>query len=125
MTIVNSDRKNDRKPPNQDNPFLNPDYGLMLKERPKLKKPSMYQVIIFNDDYTPMEFVVEILEGIFRMDRPKATKIMLAIHTQGKAVCGIYTHDVATTKARQVVEFAKHNEHPLMCEIEACNDSDK
>ncbi|UTF60318.1 ATP-dependent Clp protease adapter ClpS [Gilvimarinus sp. DA14] len=95
------------------------DEGVAVQESPpQLKRPSMYKVVMHNDDYTPMEFVVHILEAFFGMDREKATHIMLTVHTQGKAVCGIYTRDVAETKAAQVNQFAKDNEHPLLCEIE-------
>ena len=86
--------------------------------KPKLKKPSMYRVIMFNDDYTPMEFVVEILETFFTMDRDKATQVMLTVHTQGKAVCGIFTRDIAETKVAQVNQYASENEHPLLCGID-------
>ena len=86
--------------------------------KPKLKKPSMYRVIMFNDDYTPMEFVVEILETFFTMDREKATQVMLTVHTQGKAVCGIFTRDIAETKVAQVNQYASENEHPLLCGID-------
>ena len=89
---------------------------------PQLKKPSMYCVIMFNDDYTPMEFVVEVLEMFFRHDRESATRVMLTVHTQGKAVCGNYTRDIAETKAAQVNQYARENQHPLLCEIEALND---
>jgi len=85
---------------------------------PKLKKPPLYRVIIFNDDYTPMEFVVYVLQTFFGIDRDKATQIMLAIHTQGKGVCGIFTKEVAETKSAQVNNFARENEHPLISEIE-------
>ena len=85
---------------------------------PKLKKPPLYRVVIFNDDYTPMEFVVYVLQTFFGIDRDKATQIMLAIHTQGKGVCGIFTKEVAETKAAQVNNFARKNEHPLISEIE-------
>lgn len=88
-------------------------------ERPKLKRPPMYKVVMINDDYTPMEFVVETLELFFGMDREKATRVMLTVHTQGKATCGIYSRDVAETKAAQVNQYARDNEHPLLCEIEA------
>lgn len=88
-------------------------------ERPKLKRPPMYKVVMINDDYTPMEFVVETLELFFGMDREKATRVMLAVHTQGKATCGVYSRDVAETKAAQVNQYARDNEHPLLCEIEA------
>lgn len=94
-------------------------------EKPKLKRPSMYKVIMFNDDYTPMDFVVETLEIFFSMNREKATQVMIKVHTQGKAVCGVYTRDIAETKAAQVNQYAKDNEHPLLCEIEAAGEDDR
>ena len=95
------------------------DEGVAVQESPpQLKRPSMYKVVMHNDDYTPMEFVVYTLEEFFGMNREKATQVMLTVHTAGKAVCGIYTRDVAETKAEQVNQFAKDNEHPLLCEIE-------
>lgn len=101
------------------------DTGLAVEEaKPKLKPPSMYKVVLLNDDYTPMEFVVETLEIFFGMNREQATHVMLTVHTQGKAVCGIFTRDIAETKAAQVNEFAKENEHPLLCEIEAVEDEE-
>ena len=87
--------------------------------KPKLKPPPMYKVVLLNDDYTPMEFVVDVLQIFFGMDREAATRIMLTVHTQGKAVCGIYTRDIAETKAAQVNQYAKESQHPLLCEIEA------
>ena len=96
---------------------------LLLEEvKPKRKKPPMYTVIMLNDDYTPMEFVVEVLERFFAKDRTAATQIMLTIHTKGKAVCGIYTKDVAETKAYTVNQYARQSEHPLLCEIEPAMD---
>jgi ATP-dependent Clp protease adaptor protein ClpS len=96
------------------------DGGLAVQaEKPKLKRPPLYKVIMLNDDYTPMEFVVETLETFFSMDREKATRVMLVVHTEGKATCGIYSRDVAETKAAQVNQYARDNEHPLLCEIEA------
>lgn len=86
--------------------------------RPKLKAPPMYKVVLLNDDYTPMDFVVEVLEVFFAMNREKATRIMLTVHTEGKAVCGIFTRDVAETKAALVVDYARENQHPLMCQVE-------
>ena len=92
---------------------------LVVEEvRPKVKKPPLYKVVMMNDDYTPMDFVVEVLEGFFSMDREKATRVMLTVHTEGKAVCGIFTRDVAETKAAQVVDYARENSHPLMCQVE-------
>lgn len=99
--------------------------GLLLEAtKPKIKKPSLYKVMMMNDDYTPMEFVVHVLQAFFALDREKATRVMLQVHTDGKAVCGIYTKDIAETKAAQVVEYAQQNEHPLICEIEAVEEDD-
>lgn len=92
---------------------------LVVEEvRPELKPPAMYKVVLLNDDYTPMEFVVEVLEVFFSMNREKATRVMLAVHTQGKGVCGIFTRDVAETKAALVVDYARENQHPLMSQVE-------
>ncbi|TGG95660.1 ATP-dependent Clp protease adapter ClpS [Natronospirillum operosum] len=85
---------------------------------PQLKQPDMYRVVLLNDDYTPMEFVVEILTLFFNMDREQATQVMLAVHTRGKGVCGVYTKDIAETKAAQVNQCARDHEHPLLCEVE-------
>jgi ATP-dependent Clp protease adaptor protein ClpS len=94
--------------------------GLAVQEsKPELKRPPLFKVILLNDDYTPMEFVVEVLETFFRMNREQATHVMLTVHTQGKGVCGIFTRDIAETKAAQVNQYARENEHPLLCEIEA------
>jgi ATP-dependent Clp protease adaptor protein ClpS len=92
---------------------------------PQLKKPKLYRVVIFNDDYTPMEFVVELLEFFFSLNREAATRIMLKVHTEGKAVCGVYVHDIADTKAAQVNQYARDNEHPLLCEIEPVEDDER
>ena len=98
------------------------DDGLALEEaKPKLKRPPMYKVILLNDDYTPMEFVVHILEAFFGMDRERATHIMLNVHTQGKGICGIYTRDIAETKVAQVNDYARQHDHPLLCTMEADN----
>lgn len=86
--------------------------------KPKLKQPSLYKVVLLNDDYTPMEFVVEILETFFRMDRTQATQVMLHVHTRGKGVCGVYTREIAETKAAQVNRYARQNQHPLLCDLE-------
>lgn len=95
------------------------DHGLALQEaRPRLKKPPMYKVMLLNDDYTPMEFVVDVLQTFFAMNREKATRIMLDVHTRGKAVCGIFTRDVAETKVAQVTDYSRNNQHPLMCTME-------
>ena len=92
--------------------------SLVELEEPKLKKPSLYRVILLNDDYTPMEFVIYVLQTFFSYDKEKATQIMLAVHTKGKGVGGIYTKEVAETKSNQINNFAKQNEHPLVSDIE-------
>jgi len=93
--------------------------GLALEEEvPKLKKPPLYKVIILNDDYTPMEFVVQVLETFFSMDRERATRVMLHVHTRGVGVCGVFTKDVAETKVSQVNDYSRSNQHPLMCTME-------
>lgn len=86
--------------------------------KPKLSPPPLYKVLMLNDDYTPMDFVVEVLETFFAMDREKATRVMLTVHTEGRAVCGLFTRDIAETKAAQVVDYARENQHPLMCQVE-------
>ena len=92
---------------------------LLVEEAPpKVKKPKMYKVVMINDDYTPMEFVVHVLEVFFAMNRQQATKVMLEVHTKGKGVCGIFSYDLAETKATQVVDYARSNEHPLICTVE-------
>ena len=92
--------------------------GLLLKPRPKTKKPSMYKVLLLNDDYTPMEFVVHVLERFFNKNRQEATDIMLHVHRRGVGVCGIFTYEVAETKVQQVMDFARANEQPLQCTME-------
>ncbi len=93
--------------------------GLALKEaKPKLKRPPLYKVIIVNDDYTPMDFVVHILEIFFSRDRDTATRIMLEVHTRGKGVCGIYTHEIAESKVSMVNSYSRDNQHPLLCTME-------
>jgi ATP-dependent Clp protease adaptor protein ClpS len=94
--------------------------GLALSEaRPKLKEPSLYKVVLHNDDYTPMEFVVTLLEKLFGLDREKATRVMLLVHTHGKGVCGIFTYEIAETKVAQVNEYSQRHQHPLLCSMEA------
>lgn len=98
------------------------DRGIGLAEvetKLKLEKPSMYKVILLNDDYTPMEFVIEVLQTFFIMNREKATQIMLAVHTVGKATCGIFSMDVAETKSGQINQYAQECQHPLISIIEA------
>ncbi len=94
------------------------DDAAVEEAKPRLKRPPMYKVMMLNDDYTPMDFVVEVLETFFRMDREQATQVMLTVHTRGKAVCGVYPQDIAETKAAQVVDYAREHQHPLMCQVE-------
>jgi ATP-dependent Clp protease adaptor protein ClpS len=91
---------------------------LATKTQVRTKKPSMYRVLILNDDYTPMEFVVLILERFFQKNREQATRIMLHVHQKGVGVCGVYTYEVAETKVAQVMDLARRNEHPLQCTME-------
>lgn len=95
-----------------------PQTGLLLKTRPKTKKPSLYKVLILNDDYTPMEFVIHILERFFNKTKQEATDIMLHVHRRGVGLCGVYTYEVAETKVNQVMDFARANEQPLQCTME-------
>lgn len=88
------------------------------ESRPELKPPRQYKVVLLNDDFTPMEFVIEVLETFFSMDREKATRVMLHVHTRGKGVCGIFTRDVAETKVAQVNDYARSHQHPLLCSME-------
>ncbi|MBT8144319.1 MAG: ATP-dependent Clp protease adapter ClpS [Gammaproteobacteria bacterium] len=98
-----------------------PDHGLVVEEaRPQVKRPPLYKVVLLNDDYTPMEFVVDVLQKIFAMDRMKATRIMLEVHTRGKGVCGIYTYEIAETKVSQVNSYSRQHQHPLLCTMEEC-----
>ncbi len=92
--------------------------SIILKTRPKTKKPSMYKVLLLNDDYTPMEFVVLVLEKFFNKSRQEATDIMLTVHRRGVGVCGVYTFEIAETKVAQVMDFARANEQPLQCTME-------
>ncbi|MEX0900147.1 MAG: ATP-dependent Clp protease adapter ClpS [Gammaproteobacteria bacterium] len=95
------------------------DHGLAVDEaRPATKRPPLYKVVLLNDDYTPMEFVVEVLERFFRMDRGKATQVMLHVHTRGKGVCGLFTYDIAETKVALVNQYSRDHQHPLLCTME-------
>lgn len=94
------------------------DVGVVTKTKPKTKKPSMYKVLMLNDDYTPMEFVVHVLERFFGKNREEATHIMLQVHRKGVGICGVFTYEVAETKVTQVIEFARQNQHPLQCTME-------
>ena len=92
--------------------------GLLLEARPKTKKPSMYKVLLLNDDYTPMEFVVHIVEKFFAKNRAEATDIMMHVHRRGVGICGVFTYEIAETKVAQVMDYARANEQPLQCTME-------
>jgi len=92
--------------------------GLLTKPVPKTKRPSMYKVLLLNDDYTPMEFVVHVLQRFFRMTVEQATQVMLHVHQRGVGVCGLFPYEVAETKVNQVMSFAQQHEHPLQCTLE-------
>ena len=92
--------------------------GVATRTRTKTKKPSLYKVLMLNDDYTPMEFVIDVLQHIFQKNREEATKIMLHVHQKGVGVCGVYTYEVAETKVTQTVDYARKNQHPLQCTLE-------
>lgn len=95
------------------------DDDLSVQEaKPALKRPPLFQVVLLNDDYTPMDFVVQLLEMIFTMTREKATQVMLHVHTRGRGVCGVFTRDIAETKVEQVNTFAREHQHPLKCIME-------
>jgi ATP-dependent Clp protease adaptor protein ClpS len=93
--------------------------GIVVEEAaPEVKQPPLYNVVLLNDDYTPMEFVVSVLEQFFRMNREAATRVMLEVHMKGKGICGVFTYEIAETKVAQVITYARDNQHPLMCAME-------
>ena len=108
---LNSDEEN-----NDD--FKNKFSSIVLEEKPKLKKPPLYKVIMLNDDYTPMEFVIEMLQTYFSKSHEQATEIMLHIHQKGIGICGLYTYEIAESKATQVLDKARKNQHPLQIKLE-------
>lgn len=95
-----------------------PGLGIATRTRTRTKKPTPYKVLLLNDDYTPMEFVVEVLQRFFRMDIEQATRVMLHVHQRGVGVCGVFSYEVAETKVNQVMDFARQNQHPLQCTLE-------
>ena len=94
------------------------DTSVLVKKRSKLKKPPLYKVLLLNDDFTPMEFVVHVLEKFFAIGHDKAVQIMLTVHKKGIAVVGVYSHDIAETKVTQVMDYSRKNQHPLQCTME-------
>lgn len=107
----------DRSPPRRPKDDM-PDTGLLVMTRPETKKPSLYKVLLLNDDYTPMDFVVLVLERFFAKSGADATEIMLNVHKKGVGLCGIYTYEVAETKVAQVMTFARQHQYPLQCTLE-------
>jgi ATP-dependent Clp protease adaptor protein ClpS len=95
-----------------------PSTNVVVKSRPKTKIPSMYKVLMLNDDYTPMEFVVHVLEKFFGKNRAEATRIMLHVHQRGVGICGVFTYEIAESKVTAVVDYARRNQHPLQCTLE-------
>jgi len=95
-----------------------PGLGIATRTRTRTKKPTPYKVLMLNDDYTPMEFVVDVLQRFFRMDLEQATRVMLHVHQRGVGICGVYSYEVAETKVNQVMDFARQNQHPLQCTLE-------
>lgn len=94
-------------------------YDLAVEEaQPKVKRPPLFRVVLLNDDFTPMEFVVDVLQSIFSMERTRATQVMLEVHTKGKGICGVFSHEIAETKVAQVMSFANQQQHPLLCTME-------
>ena len=104
--------------PDDDSGIGDSDTGVATRTRPRTKKPSNYKVLMLNDDYTPMEFVVLVLQRFFSMTIEDATRVMLQVHQQGIAICGVFTYEVAETKVSQVIDFARENQHPLQCTLE-------
>jgi ATP-dependent Clp protease adaptor protein ClpS len=101
-----------------DNGPRDPSVGLATRTRTRTKKPTPYRVLMLNDDYTPMEFVVLVLQRFFRMTIEEATQVMLHVHQRGVGVCGVFSYEVAETKVSQVIDFARQNQHPLQCTLE-------
>jgi ATP-dependent Clp protease adaptor protein ClpS len=106
-------------PPRRRTPEREPQHELVVETaKPETARPPLYQVLLINDDFTPMEFVVEVLQQFFGMDREKATQVMLHVHTRGRGVCGVFTREVAESKVTQVNEYSRQNQHPLLCTME-------
>ena len=111
---------NQHQPPHRDHDHEHePDHGVAVEaSRPAVERPPLYQVLLLNDDYTPMDFVVEVLQIFFSLNRERATQVMLHVHTRGRGVCGVFTREVAETKVAQVNDFSTHHQHPLLCTME-------
>lgn len=115
---MDQDNPNPPQGPDKGRETRESDAGVMLKARPRTRRPSMYKVLLLNDDFTPMDFVVHILEKFFSKTRAEATDIMLHVHRRGVGICGIYTYEIAETKVTQVMDYARAREQPLQCTME-------
>jgi ATP-dependent Clp protease adaptor protein ClpS len=105
-------------PKKNKNEIFDEDLDVITKQKPAVKKPNMYAVVLINDDYTPMEFVIYVLQTIFKKNYEEAKKVMLLVHNEGKGICGIFPLDIAETRANQVIEFSRINQHPLECKVQ-------
>ncbi|GBQ10420.1 ATP-dependent Clp protease adapter ClpS [Swaminathania salitolerans] len=110
--------ENDPSRRDGDDSGTGPGIGVVIQTRPETRRPSMYKVLMLNDDYTPMEFVVHVLERFFSKSREEATNIMLSVHQKGVGICGVFTFEIAESKVTQVMDLARQNQHPLQCTIE-------
>jgi ATP-dependent Clp protease adaptor protein ClpS len=111
-------RLSDRPPDRPSEPRTREPDLAVEEARPRLKQPPLYRVVLINDDYTPMEFVVDVLQTVFGMERSQATRVMLEVHTKGKGICGVYSYEIAETKVSQVTNIAQQQQHPLLCTME-------
>jgi ATP-dependent Clp protease adaptor protein ClpS len=119
LSAVNTEPTMSTQGPDKDPGNSEGSPGILVAEaEPAVKKPPLYNVVLLNDDYTPMEFVVDVLERFFRMDRSGATRVMLEVHIRGRGVCGLFTYEIAETKVAQVMTYSRDNQHPLMCTLE-------
>ncbi|WP_375202717.1 ATP-dependent Clp protease adapter ClpS [Hyphococcus sp.] len=112
------ENENDQENENGDNGGPGQGVGVVAKTAPKTKRPSLYKVLLLNDDYTPQEFVVWLLQAVFKKDAEEAVRIMMHVHQSGIGVCGVYTYEIAETKVAQVMELSRRNQHPLQCTME-------
>lgn len=124
MTLRQETMADTNKPLGPTRPRGNDETGVAVKPRDKTKRPAMYKVLMLNDDYTPMEFVVHVLERFFNQTHQNATQIMLHVHQRGVGVCGVFTYEVAETKVSQTMDLARQHQHPLQCTIEKDGDGD-